>query len=880
MKKTPLFDLHENSGAKIVEFGGWLMPVQYKPGVVQEHLATRRKAGVFDVSHMGRFIITGNDSLAFLQHVLTNNAAALDVGESQYTIIPNDAGGVIDDAYLYRFKPDEYLLVVNAANTDKDWSYLIGRADSFADVKLTNRTAELAMISLQGPAAKDIVTSLVPAEDLPRPMRNQLAVVRIDDDELWVARTGYTGEPLCFELFVPVHMANMVWNKLVAEGAQPVGLGARDTLRLEASLPLYGHEFGTDPEGREIPIFACSLAKFAVSFSELKGDFVGREPLQRQFHALQRIGRRDFADLAALPRRIQSLALTDRGIARAGDKVFRNSRHIGYVTSGTMVPYWAEKGEGVLSSPSDDHPLRPIALALLDSDVLEGAELKVEVRGRRIPCLLVPYHLRSEAPPYARAILPSELYPQKAAPGTAESLSSRVAAMLRKAIDNHTWRRETCINLIPSEQTPSRLVRWTSILDPVGRYAEHKPIKALKEAEVFFYQGTDFIHEVECRLEEQLQQYFGCNRIESRVVSGQMANMAVFSAMIDFVNRANRKLEPRRLNHVMNHHIITGGHLSAQPMGALRDFVRRDPVTERPAVVNFPVQKDNPFRIDVDACEELFERYRPELVILGKSMILHREPVAEMRAFIDRHCPECVLMYDMAHVLGLIGPSYQEPFKQGADVVTGSTHKTYFGPQRGVVAMNCTREDLKFPLWEATQRRTFPGSVSNHHLGTVLGLLFAAYEMNQFKDTYQPAVIAHAKAFARALKECGLDVAGDPAIDFTETHQVILRVGHASGPGIARRLEDSNIIVNYQACPDDEGFTASTAIRMGVAEMTRFGMKAKDFATLAEFIRDAVVHNKAVKNEIAAFRRRFTTMQYCFDDAQIEAVLKEIHKQL
>ena len=203
-----------------------------------------------------------------------------------------------------------------------------------------------------------------------------------------------------------------------------------------------------------------------------------------------------------------------------------------------------------------------------------------------------------------------------------------------------------------------------------------------------------------------------------------------------------------------------------------------------------------------------------------------------------------------------------------------------FFPQRGVVAMNCTREDLKFPLWEATQRRTFPGSVSNHHLGTVLGLLFAAYEMNQFKDTYQPAVIAHAKAFARALKECGLDVAGDPAIDFTETHQVILRVGHASGPEIARRLEDSNIIVNYQACPDDEGFTASTAIRMGVAEMTRFGMKAKDFATLAEFMRDVVVHNKAVKNEIAAFRRRFTTMQYCFDDAQIEAVLKEIHKQL
>jgi aminomethyltransferase len=194
--------------------------------------------------------------------------------------------------------------------------------------------------------------------------------------------------------------------------------------------------------------------------------------------------------------------------------------------------------------------------------------------------------------------------------------------------------------------------------------------------------------------------------------------------------------------------------------------------------------------------------------------------------------------------------------------------------------MNCNREDLKFPLWEAMQRRTFPGSVSNHHLGTVLGLLFAAYEMNLFKDKYQPAVIAHAKAFARALKDCGMDVAGDPAIDFTETHQVVLRVGYAQGPEIARRLEDNNIVVNYQACPEDEGFTASAAIRMGVAEMTRFGMKEKDFGTVAQFIRDVVVDNKTVKNDVAAFRQKFTTMQYCFDDEQIEPVLQEIHSQL
>ncbi len=880
MKKTPLYDIHEKSGAKIVEFGGWAMPIQYETGIVREHLQTRRAAGLFDVSHMGRFIVAGDDALMFLQYILTNNAAALEIGESQYTIIPNENGGAIDDAYLYRFKEDEYLLVVNASNTDKDWAYLTSQAQVFGDVTLTNRTAELAMISLQGPTAKDVLSCMVALEDLPRPMRNQLSVVTVDGRDVWLGRTGYTGEPLCFELFLPADMAPAVWQKLVAAGAMPIGLGARDTLRLEASLPLYGHEFGTDAEGREIPIFACPLAKFAVSFSELKGDFVGREPLSRQWAALQRVQLRDFSDVADLPRYIQPLALTGKGITRAGDKVYVGKKLVGYVTSGTMVPYWKEEGEGVLSIFSEEHPQRPIALALLDSHLLEGDEVEVEVRGRTIPGLIVPYHLRSEAPPLARAIMPAELYPEKTASGVRDNLPGKAADMLRKALDNHIWRRQQCINLIPSEQTPSRLVRWTSILDPVGRYAEHKSIKALKEAEVFFYQATDFIHEVECRLDEQLQLYFGCSRIEARVISGQMANMTVFSALNDFINRTDRKSEQRRLNCVMNHHIINGGHLSAQPMGALRDFVRRDPMTERPAVVNFPVLKDNPYRIDVDACEELFERYRPELVILGKSMILHREPVAEMRSLVNKYCPESVLMYDMAHVLGLVGPAYQEPFKEGADIVTGSTHKTFFGPQRGVIAMNCQREDVQYTLFETMQRRAFPGSVSNHHLGTLLGLLFAAYEMNQFRNEYQKAVVANAKAFARALKDCGLDVAGDPAISFTETHQVILRVGYAHGPEIARRLEENNIVVNYQACPEDEGFTASAAIRLGVAEMTRFGMKAADFAALAGYMRDVIVANKTVKADVAKFRSRFAAMQYCFDDKQVESLLQEVYKLL
>ena len=190
----------------------------------------------------------------------------------------------------------------------------------------------------------------------------------------------------------------------------------------------------------------------------------------------------------------------------------------------------------------------------------------------------------------------------------------------------------------------------------------------------------------------------------------------------------------------MNNHIIKGGHLSAQPMGALRDFVMRDPKWEKPAAVNLPVMADNPYKIDMEVCRELILEHRPELIILGKSMIIHREPVAEIRAVIDEFGLDCILMYDMAHVLGLIGPHFQQPFKEGADIVTGSTHKTFFGTQRGLVAANYTEEDLHYDFWEAIQRRSFPGSLSNHHLGTLLGLLLAAYEMNYFKDHYQQAV--------------------------------------------------------------------------------------------------------------------------------------------
>jgi aminomethyltransferase len=374
--------------------------------------------------------------------------------------------------------------------------------------------------------------------------------------------------------------------------------------------------------------------------------------------------------------------------------------------------------------------------------------------------------------------------------------------------------------------------------------------------------------------------FLGCAEVETRVISGQMANMTVFSAMVDYINRTDRKREPRRIRQVMNNYIGKGGHLSAQPMGALRDFVARDPKTERPAVVPFQVHRENPYKIDVAETLKWIDEFKPEFIIFGKSMVLHKEPVAEIRRFVDDQKIDAVILYDMAHVLGLVGPHFQEPFKEGADLVTGSTHKTFFGTQRGVVGSSFLEQEERYELWEAVLRRSFPGSLSNHHLGTLLGLLAAAYEMNTFKDEYQKKVIANAKAFARALKACGLEVAGDPAIDFTETHQVIVHVGYGQGPEAAKRLEDSNIICNYQAVPDEEGFTASGALRLGVSEMTRFGMGAADFRDLAGLISEVLLKKVCVVDEVRKLRARFCDLQYCFKGEEVEEVLHRLREML
>ena len=878
LKRTQLYDVHVAAGATMVDFGGWEMPIQYPSGIIAEHLYTRQVCSLFDVSHMGRLLIEGPQRKEFLQHVLTSNVSARDLNMAQYCIIPNENGGAVDDAYLYLFQEDNYLLVVNAANIDKDLEHL-NRALAGFDCTITNISDQWASIAVQGPKSKEMLMTLTGGvSPTKEPTKNSLGTVSLEGHQARIAKTGYTGEPLGYEVYVRSEDAVWLWNRLVELGARPAGLGARDTLRMEASFPLYGHEMGTAPDGSEIPIFAVPLAKFAVSFSAQKGDFIGRAALERQHRAFVRYMDRDFSDLSPLPRRIAPIALLDRGVMRAGMEIYKGDKLVGWVTSGTMVPYFKTQGEGLSTVILEASGKRAIGLCYIDSDVLVDDTVEVDIRGKRLKAVIPARHMSVGAPPFARPLLYGEQEEVRTVAGG--DRTGKALTLLHKAIENHVWRQEQCVNLIPSENTPSRAVRLLSGSDPACRYAEHKKILAFYEKEVFYYQGTKFIDQVERMLAEEMRAYFGCTEVETRTLSGQMSNMAVFSALMDWKNRFDRKNEAKRLGYVMNNHIIKGGHLSAQPMGALHDYIAIDPVTEKPAVVNFPVCRDNPYKMDVEETKKLLDRYRPELIIFGKSMVLHKEPVAQIRQFVDEQKIPTTIMYDMAHVLGLIGDHFQNPFQEGAEIVTGSTHKTFFGPQRGVIGVNYKEEDLKYGLWKTIESRTFPGSVSNHHLGTQLGMLMAAYEMNQFRDAYQSAIIRNAKSFARSLKSYGLDVVGDPAIDYTETHQVIVSVGYGEGAEIAERLEQNNVIVNYQATPDEEGFTASGALRMGVSEMTRFGFEEKDFDQLASLMADCILRGREIKADVEQLRARHTEMRYCFDDAAINDALEQLAGKL
>lgn len=362
LKRTPLFDSYKKYGGKTIDFGGWELPVQFS-SIKQEHEAVRTAAGLFDVSHMGEITVEGPESLVYLQRMLTNDVSKLITGQAQYTVLCYEDGGTVDDLLVYKLADDRYLLVVNAANIEKDFEWLKAHAQD--GVEVVNRSAEYAQLAFQGPLAETVLQRLTDSD------LSEIKFFRFVDDidvagrRVLVSRTGYTGED-GFEIYGAPGDIIALWDAILEEGkedgAVPVGLGARDTLRFEACLALYGQELTKDISPLEAGIgFAVKLKKEA--------DFIGKETLLKQKEE-------------GLERKLTGLEMIDKGIPRTGYKVFKDNEEIGHVTSGTQSPTLKKN----------------IGLALIGTEFTEpGTEVEVEVRNRRLKAVTVatPFYKRS-----------------------------------------------------------------------------------------------------------------------------------------------------------------------------------------------------------------------------------------------------------------------------------------------------------------------------------------------------------------------------------------------------------------------------------------------------------------------------------------------------
>jgi aminomethyltransferase len=355
LKKTPLHARHRACGARMVAFGGWDMPLEYS-GITDEHLAVRTRAGIFDVSHMGELEIAGKDAPAAIQRLLSNDISGLEVGQAQYSGLLTDRGTFIDDLVVYRLAPQHFLLVVNAANINKDYAWIEGQAQNAGDVVVVNASARYALLSVQGPAAMEALQPLT-GVDLARLGYYRFAHGEVAGVRATISRTGYTGED-GFELFVPPQSADRVWQAVLESGRPvklvPAGLGARDTLRLEAGFRLYGQ----DIDDTTTPIEAG--LSWIVGWK--KDGFNGSGALAEQ----KRVGPR---------RRLAGFELVDNGIARPGCQAYAGDAAIGTVTSGTQTPYLKKS----------------IGMAYLGVDHAKAdMSFEVDVRGRRLRARVVP----------------------------------------------------------------------------------------------------------------------------------------------------------------------------------------------------------------------------------------------------------------------------------------------------------------------------------------------------------------------------------------------------------------------------------------------------------------------------------------------------------
>src|SRR5438874_12313884 len=315
LRKTPLFGLHEQQGARIVPFAGWAMPVQYK-GIVEEHNAVRQRAGVFDVTHMGRLFAIGADAAQLLRRAVTYDVASLVEGSGHYTLLCNDDGGIIDDPYVYRLDEQRFLVVGNASNADRDRDQVTALVEAGRDVELLDRQEQTVMLAVQGPAASGFLARVIGPE-VAAIERHACTELPFLQHKLFVSRTGYTGED-GFELVTSADAGRAIWRQLIAEGVEPCGLGARDTLRLEAALPLWGNDIDEPTHPYEAGL------GWVVSLDD-GAELVGRRALTR-------------VKEQGAKRKLSCLKATDRGVIRDGYALLHKGEIVASVTSGGYSP--------------------------------------------------------------------------------------------------------------------------------------------------------------------------------------------------------------------------------------------------------------------------------------------------------------------------------------------------------------------------------------------------------------------------------------------------------------------------------------------------------------------------------------------------------------
>ena len=407
---------------------------------------------------------------------------------------------------------------------------------------------------------------------------------------------------------------------------------------------------------------------------------------------------------------------------------------------------------------------------------------------------------------------------------------AEIEDLIQKQAD---WRNQ-CINLIASENVLSQRVRAQAGSDFAHRYAEGHPGER-------YYRGTSYIDAIENQLKTNLKILFECDHTEVRPISGTNSNEAVFS----------RFVQPGDV--VMVNSTPAGGHISHHREGSLGKFTRN--------IIDIPLTEDG-YHMDVEKTMYLIEKTKPRIIVLGKSLFLFPEPIAELSEICERF--NVRIVYDAAHVLGLIaGKQFQRPLKEGAFLMTASTHKTYFGSQRGIILSN-----MEEKFWRKIDRGAFPGSSSNHHLDTLAQMALSTYEVMEFGEQYAEDTIKNATALAAELDRHGFDVQGKE-FGYTETHQVAVNVSNfRGGEKVSKTLEINDIVLNMNMLPHEplRNHDRPDGIRIGVQEMTRFGMGAEEMGRIAELIKECIINKKTVKEEVNRLRAKYQEVRYSYDN--------------